>query len=406
MKKSQIQVLIVGAGPTGLAAACALSKFGISHRIIDKGLARSDKSKALGVQAGTLECLSRGLDPKVSQQMVTAGRPTFEAWIHLNDQRPLKVNLRTINSQHNYILILEQSETERILEEYLEGFSQTVERKTELLTIIDKGSEVISTVRGTTGEIEEIVSDFVVGCDGAHSATRHLMQIPFKGAAYTGNFILGDVKLKWKFPYDSVHTFVSQRGVIASFPLRDDGRYRLILIPKGKVHGGDKSEISFEEFSSIVSHLSQNQISISEATWLTRFRVHHRMVESYQKGRVFLAGDAAHIHSPAGGQGMNIGIQDALNLAFKLKSHLSGIRSFASLSDYQKERLPIAKQVLRGTDLVFRMALMPENPLASLMRRFVLPTIVGSNWIQRRVVNAMSEVSMAKSEIARYDFEQ
>jgi 3-(3-hydroxy-phenyl)propionate hydroxylase len=402
-KKSttQTQVLIVGAGPTGLAAAATLTQLGVRVRIIDKNTSRSDKSKALGVQAGTLECLAKALGSDLTEKMIADRQPTNEAFIHLNDQSPIKINLNVIASRFNFILILAQSETERILEEYLARKSVSVERNTELISFEIDSSKVLSTIQKPSGEQEILRSDFLIGCDGAHSTVRHQLQIPFMGNSYTGDFILGDVKLEWPWPYKSIQTFISSHGLIASFPLKGEQRYRLVLIPKTKAAPDQTNDIRLDEFRSIASLISKNQISILESTWLTRFRVHHRVVEHLQKGRAFLAGDAAHIHSPAGGQGMNTGIQDALNLSFKIGDFLAGRRDLQSLSDYEKERLPVAKSVLKGTDLFTKMALLPENPLVSFIRKMVIPKIVSSKWVQKRVITAMSEVAIAAKEMAR-----
>jgi 2-polyprenyl-6-methoxyphenol hydroxylase-like FAD-dependent oxidoreductase len=222
------------------------------------------------------------------------------------------------------------------------------------------------------------------------------------GAAYTGEFVLGDVELEWKWGYHSLRVFMSSKGVIASFPMRGERRYRLILIPKGAPAGASGSpELSLEEFRSILSGINK-EIHVTSATWLTRFRVHHRMVGAFRKGRLFLAGDAAHIHSPAGGQGMNIGIQDALNLSFKLAATLPSDREQSLLDAYEAERLPVARGVLRGTDFAFRGALLPERRSVAFIRRHVLPRLIGANWIQRRMIAAISEVSIARREIARY----
>jgi len=403
------QVLVIGAGPTGLATAAALVRQGVSVRIIDQSEARSDRSKALGVQAGTLECIAKALDPALSEEMIRSGQPAREAWIHIDDQSPIPVDFKTIPSRFPYILILAQSETERILEAFLTKHSVEVERRTELLEIESQGSaqgsKVVSKIKGPKGE-ETITSDFVIGCDGAHSTVRHQMGFTFEGAAYTGDFILGDVTLEWPWPYDSIHTFVSERGVIASFPMKGERKYRLILIPKEESPADRPAEISLEEFRSVTDFLSQKKIRVQDASWLTRFRVHHRRVEHFQKGRVFLAGDAAHIHSPAGGQGMNTGIQDAFNLAFKLKRYLDGQSDFESLRRYERERLPVAKKVLRGTDWVFKLALLPETGLTSFLRRVVVARLVRKAWIQKRVAAAISEMAVAQKEMARYPAER
>lgn len=399
MKK--LQVLVVGAGPTGLAAASALSKLGICARIVDKNSSRSDKSKALGVQAGTLTCIEHGLDPRLSEEMIATGRPVQEAWIHLEDAGPIKVSLKSIPGKFNFILILEQSETERFLETHLNRQSLSVERNTELMFLEDHGTHVVSKVKHASGEIEEVVSDYVIGCDGAHSTVRHAAQIAFEGGSYAGDFLLGDVELEWSWPYDSVQTFVNGRGLIAAFPFRGNRKYRLILVPKDIPPQSETLSLELDEFRSILSAMSRNTIQVRSASWLTRFRIHHRMAEHFRKGRIFLAGDAGHIHSPVGGQGMNTGIQDALNLAYKLKRVYAG-QSEVLLDDYERERLPVARNVLRSTDFVFRMGLLPETAISPLLRRHALPLLIGSRWVQSRVAASISEMAIAKKEIAGY----
>lgn len=400
--RAHTQVLIVGAGPSGLAAALVLARLGIAVRIIDKNAARSDKSKALAVHAGTLECLKAAIGTQLVRELIDAGQPTRAAWIHLDGAAPISVDISAIPSEYNFILNLPQAETERIFEQRLGELSVKVERNTELLEAVEQEVAMVSKIKLPTGAIDEITSDFMIGCDGAHSTVRHLLGIPFHGSTYGGDFILGDVILSWSWAHDSVRLFVNARGVIAAFPLKGEHHYRLILIRQDRNSMSDQPDMDLREFQSIVSELSVDGIIVQSASWLTRFRVHHRLVKQLQLGRSFLAGDAAHIHSPAGGQGMNTGIQDALNIGFKLARVLTQEMPLSGLSDYEKERLPVARQVLRGTDFVSRLALLPENWLKRFVRGTLLAMAVRSPFLQRRVLTMISEVGVARREIHRY----
>ena len=398
----QTQVLVVGAGPTGLTAAIMLARLGIRVRIVDKNAGRSMQSKALGVQAGTLECLARAIAPDIAREMIEAGRPVSEAWFHFDDHSPVRIDLGTIPSAYNFILVLPQSETERILERQLNQLSVQVERGIELVGLTEEGQQIVSALKDADGKVSSLQTSFVIGCDGAHSMVRHQAEIGFHGGSYTGDFILGDVGIDWRWPLDSIRTFISERGVVASFPMKGERQYRLILIQRDAAATTADPDLSLDTFNSILQRLSQGQIQATDATWLARFRVHHRMVERFGKGRIFLAGDAAHIHSPAGGQGMNTGIQDALNLAFKLERVLAGKASVDSLAAYDRERRPVARNVVRGTDIVFKLALLPDNLLVSTLRGTLLPTIAGSRFVQRRIVRTVSEVGIARREMLRY----
>jgi 3-(3-hydroxy-phenyl)propionate hydroxylase len=395
------QVLIIGAGPTGLTAAAILNKLGISVRIIDKNHARSAQSKALGVQAGTLECLEQALGSEIVNKMVEGGKAARKAWIHIDQNEPIAVDLSTIPSRFNYILILEQSETERILEEYLLKASVEVERGTELLSFEEREGKVFAKVRTSDGATETIQGEYAIGCDGARSLTRSQLNIPFHGNTYEGDFVLGDVKIRWPWSYSDLRVFPTSKGAIAAFPLKGDQQYRLILMQKGSRPSRENLHIELSEFQKITHELSGGRIEILDSKWLSRFWVHCRMVKEFRKGRVFLAGDAAHIHSPAGGQGMNTGMQDVFNLAYKLKKVLDGHADASLLDLYHQERSPIAKSVLRGTDFVSKAALMRETAISRFFRSAVIPKMIQWSALQKRVITAISQIGIARLEIKR-----
>jgi 3-(3-hydroxy-phenyl)propionate hydroxylase len=394
-----LSVLVVGGGPTGLAAAAALAKLGIKFRIIEKSLVRSDKSRALGIQSGTLECFDHVFGKKVSEKLISIGRIARQANIHIDSKEPIEIDFSVIKKPYDFILILAQDQTEAVLEEHLNSLGVQVEKGCELVELNEAGDDVVARVQKTNGEFEEIKSKFVIGCDGAHSAVRRLCKIPFVGGQYSGNFVLGDVEIKWPWTYDSLRVFANERGVIACFPMTGAQKYRLIMIPKNEPVT-ENTDISEEEFKSITTHLSFDRIEVLKANWLTRFRVHHRIVDNMQRGRIFLAGDAAHIHSPAGGQGMNIGIQDGLNLAYKLKKVLENKKPLEFLEKYHEERYPVARTVIQNTDFFFRLGIMNENWMTSLARKTVVPVLAKNSWITKKVVRGISEVQWARREIS------
>jgi 3-(3-hydroxy-phenyl)propionate hydroxylase len=358
-------------------------------------------SKAIGVQAGTLDCLEHAFDSAFVQKMIQAGQIAHEVNIHLNDGEAIRVSLDSIASKHAYILILPQSETERLLEEKVNAEGVSVERQTEFISVQETGDQLVSKLKLPSGEMVDHVSPWILGADGSHSAVRSSVAIPFQGQTYQADFILGDVEVEWPWAHGSIRTFLNERGVIAAFPM--GGLHcRLILIPQTASPAKQAREISREEFQSIVSELSQNKITIKSATWLTRFSVHHRLVQHFQKERVFLAGDAAHIHSPAGGQGMNTGIQDALNLCLKIKKVMNGEAPSTLLADYEKERLPVAKKIVHGTDFFTKMVIASSSPAVNWFRQHLAPKIVSNRWVQKRMVAAISQAKIAQQEIARY----
>lgn len=392
------QVLIVGAGPTGLALAGILGRLNVRVRIIEKNSNRSDKSKALGVHAGTLESIEQVFGPEVSQAMVAQGFPAQKAFVHIDQKDPILADLSTIPSPYNFVLILGQSETERLLEEQLARFSISVERQTEVISVHPTDTQVHCEIRKKDGTVEKLSSDFLVGCDGAHSTVRTQVGIPFKGGSYEGDFILGDVKVQWPWAYGTVRLFISRAGVMACFPMKGVQRYRFVLIPRGSI-SALKPEISFEEFRSTVATLCHQPVELSDPVWLTRFHVHHRMTRTFQEGRVFLAGDAAHIHSPAGGQGMNTGIQDAFNIGYKIAQVIHHGADLNLLKQYTQERLPVARQVLCGTDIAFRFVLLNENHITRWLRDCFYAKVIKTRWIQKKVAAAISEVGIARREI-------
>ncbi len=398
MPNSQPQVLIIGAGPTGLALANLLASHNISFRIIDKNSQRSTESKALGVQAGSLEAINYHLGQALTEQLLAGGNPVYEAHFHFYNKTVVTLNLSLIPSIYNFILILPQSETERIFEERLTNLNLSVERETELISLNQNSAKVSALIKTKHGE-EKVEADFIVGCDGAHSTVRHQLNLGFAGSEYTGNFILGDIKAEALNQTNALQIFISEQGGLAYFPIQVNGIGRLILIPKN-LTTSDRTDISLDEFNTLANELAPYPIAITEATWLTRFSIHHCIANHFRQGRAFLAGDAAHIHSPAGGQGMNTGIQDAFNLGFKLKQVLQGQAKYSLLDTYEKERYPVAKKILQSTDFASRHLLLSNSWFTQCTKKYLLPHVLKLNWVQKKLATAISEIHIARKEIA------
>jgi 3-(3-hydroxy-phenyl)propionate hydroxylase len=400
---SQTEVLVVGAGPTGLTAAAALNRWGVKVRVIDKAPAASDQSKALGVQPGTLECLEDVFGPELPHKMIEAGLPVKAFHLNIQDQPRLDIDTSVIPSAYNFILILEQNKTERLLAEVLNAQSILIERSSELVETREEGNGVLSRVRRIDGTEETIRSQWVLGCDGAHSVVRHQAGIDFEGKPYSADFILGDVRLEWPCPDGEIQIYLGPKGVAAAFPIKGDRRFRFILIPREN-RPSELTEISPEEFASAAQSLCPLPLKIIESIWVTRFRVHHRRAERFQKGRLFLLGDAAHIHSPIGGQGMNTGIQDAVNLSFKMARVLRQGAPPEFLGEYERERIPVAASILKNTDRATRTVLLGENPIAQKIAFYLAPRLGRFPFIQKKMLRGISQIDVARREIKRRAF--
>ena len=266
-----------------------------------------------------------------------------------------------------------------------------VERSLELTGMEQDATGVRAKYRHADGSEEWVEGAWLLGCDGAHSGVRHLLGMTFQGAQYEEEFLLADVKVDSELPTNEAHLFLSKEGLFAYFPFRG-GRGRLILADQpGTKH--ESAEPTLAELEEYVRRRSSVPMTISDPAWTAWFRVSHRLVEHYRSGRVFLAGDAAHIHSPAGGQGMNTGIQDAFNLAWKVALVTRGIAKDELLDSYEAERLPVAKAVVNLTDRMTRMGT-TQNPAAQMVRDHLLPLMTGIPFIKEALTDRMSEVGI------------
>lgn len=370
------EVGIVGAGPTGLMAAALLARQGVSLRIFSKARGKAEESRAFGIHARTLELfLNMGIvEPFLDRGLVAGGAQIFvegrqAAELHFDD-------LGRADTPYSFVLMVPQWDTEAILLDHLRGLGVKVEYSTEITHIEQTGDGVIA-----RGPEVEARFQYLIGADGAHSVVRKALGLDFPGAAYPQGFMLADCKIDWPLDHDHMKLFFQGPHVAIYLPLRGLDLGRVIVV--GQVYGGQELEnqgahpVSLAEVQEGLRQASGISATLSAPRWMTRYHIHHRGVERYQQGRVFLAGDAAHIHSPAGGQGMNTGLQDAANLAWKLACVLKGGADPQLLETYHLERWPVGQKILSFTDRLFGMITTPKGWLAG-MRNRLLPRFAGT----------------------------
>jgi len=385
----KIAALIAGAGPVGLTMAVELTRYGVPVRIVDKSAARTDKSKALVLWSRSLELFER---TGIVDRFRSAGIICHGARMSTGTELIADISLDGIQSPYPFALMIPQSETERILESYLEELGVKVARETELtgFTAGDRG--VTATLRDAAGREETVEADWLIGCDGAHSAVRHGLGMEFAGTTRPSDWLLADLHLEGLKP-DKLDVCWNAHGILAFFPIVE-GRYRVVADLGAAESEGRRADPTLEEMQALVDQRGPGNIRLHDPYWLAAFRINERKVTDYSQGRVFLAGDAAHIHSPAGGQGMNTGMQDAFNLSWKLALVVHGMAKPALLASYSPERSAVGDVVLRNASRLTDIAVM-RNPVAQTVRNFAARIVLGLSQVQHRFAEQLSEVDIA-----------
>jgi 2-polyprenyl-6-methoxyphenol hydroxylase-like FAD-dependent oxidoreductase len=347
--EESVDVLVAGAGPVGLSLASELVRHGVRCRIVEMNAGPSLWSKAAIIHARTLEAMNAmGL----AEDVIASGRKVHGLAFYSGDQRIGEVAVDNLDSPYPFMLGLSQRETELHLEQHLGRLGGKVERRVELASVRLGEDGVTATLRHDDGRREVVTTSYLCGCDGAHSVVRKSLEIPFEGSTYEEAVLQADVRIRWPFPVreDEALFFASARGALGALPVLTEGRYRLmVLLGPEQVY-----DPTLENFRLLMEERGPAGAVVEDPAWMTAFRFHHRMVPRYRTGRVFLAGDAAHVQSPVGGQGMNMGIQDAFNLAWKLALAIRGRARPAVLDSYHAERWPIAAATLGATDVATR----------------------------------------------------
>jgi 2-polyprenyl-6-methoxyphenol hydroxylase-like FAD-dependent oxidoreductase len=367
-------VLIVGAGPSGLVMALWLNKLGVSVRLIDKATEPGTTSRALAVQARTLE-LYRQLN--LTDAVLAEGYRTDAINLWAEGQHRARVSFGAMGAgltPYPFLYIYPQDRHERLLIARLEAQGVRVERPAELVDYEDRGDcdYVVAHIRKADGSRETCEASFVVGCDGAHSTVRKVMGTGFPGGRYPQVFYVADIEGVGPALNGELNVDLEESDILAVFPMAREGRARMVGTIRDERAERDAT-LRFDDVSYRV--INNLKIEVRKLNWFSTYRVHHRVAEHFRGGRAFLVGDAGHIHSPAGGQGMNTGIGDAINLAWKLAAVVHGRAPDGLLDSYETERIGFARRLVATTDRAFRF-ITADGPVADIVRTRVAPTVL------------------------------
>ncbi len=412
-----LDVLVIGAGPTGLLMAAECARRNLKCRIVDKDTGPAAQSRALAIQPRTLELFDL---LGIVEEFLSKGLKVHAVNPYSGKNRLAHITFEKLASDYPFVLSLEQSETEKILTHYLSGFGISVERETEAVDLRQQPDRIVAILRHL-GKEEIVQAKWAVGCDGAHSLARKAIGVPFDGKPFHNLFSLADVRIDWDFPRDELFLFLDGDGILGAIPMPGQNRYRLVFQSGQEEHfqrsdipgvieksgigqggssdflagardiarGKDRSEDekyeakpmprqnrffnheryngpTLEEVQAKVWKKIGKEVRVSDPVWLADFHINSRLVKEYRKGKIFLAGDAAHIHSPAGGQGMNSGLQDAFNLAWKLADGREKL-----LDTYNLERRSWGRDLVRTTRWVTNLATL-RNPAAIFLRNWAI----------------------------------
>jgi len=397
---SKAQVVIVGAGPTGLSMAAQLQRYNIDYVVLERNERITKLSKAVVVQARTLEIFE---ELGLAEEAVRRGRLTTALNVFYKGERKAEIDLAGLGegiSPFPFVLSLEQSKTEQLLADHLAKQQSYVRWQSEVTSIKQLPESVNVTYTDSSGEQRGIDAEYVVGCDGASSIVRHQLCLHFEGDTVPKLFYVADVVLKSKVVNkDQLFLFLIKRGIILFFPMEGTGHYRIIGILPDAMNNRDTYE--FEEIRGWIEEQVAVPLTIEELRWFSTYKVHSRKASAFAQGRCFLAGDAAHIHTPAGGQGMNTGIQDAYNLAWKIALRLKGEVNEEVLSTYDAERSANAEHLLRTTDTMFEF-MAGTTFIANMVRLYFVPMFAGvitrSRKIKKRIFPLVSQTSISYEE--------
>jgi 2-polyprenyl-6-methoxyphenol hydroxylase-like FAD-dependent oxidoreductase len=377
-------VLIVGAGPTGLMLANQLARHGVRSMIVDRHSGPAQQSRAMAVQARTLEIYSK---MGITEQALELGARGTAANMWANGKHTARIPIGDIGqsmSPFPFILMLGQDDNERIMGEKLRQLGVDVQWNTELTAFEQQPDHVDATLRLPDGGTRKVRAAWVAGCDGSRSPVREQSGITFPGAPYEHVFFVADTVATGSMKPGELNVYLWKDGFHLFFPMRGENGWRMIgILPKAL---RNKDDLTFEEVVPVIRQQAGTDLVFKACNWFSTYRIHHRAAERFRDRRCFLLGDAAHLHSPMGAQGMNTGLQDAYNLAWKLALVVKGRADAALLDTYEQERIPVAQRLLRTTDRAFQMVV-TDNWIASLFRTSVIARVAARAMKIQRVRN-------------------
>lgn len=390
MSSQIIPVLIVGAGPTGLTFSNLLAQFEIPHRIIEQNLEPIKTSNALAVQPRTLEVWN---NIGIADTGIREGKKILGMSLSNKKKQILKIHYANMNlpTSYPYILGLPQAETERILIENLQKKNLNIERGTKLFNLQTNNNGVIAEVVHSNGARETIHTEWLIAADGGHSTVREKMKIEFQGATIPEKFIMMDAKLTVDYDTDYFQGVLSENGTLLLITLKDFTRIICTVTNDKTIR--DFKNPTIDDFERIIKSRTHLSLKIEKALWISHFVTHHRMINKFCYNRIFFTGDSAHIHSPAGGQGMNTGIQDSFNLAWKLAFVIKKNSNSKILNSYNIERKPVVENVLASTTTLTKMIGF-KNPLLISIRNFLLSMIKHFKMIQKNIVMNLTDLAI------------
>ncbi|KTD35098.1 FAD dependent oxidoreductase [Legionella nautarum] len=395
MSENLLDVLVVGAGPVGLFCANELLRQGLRCRIIDKKSEITSHSKALGIHIRSLDLLE---DCGFLDEIFTQGLKVDGVMIKSHGKELINASFADLENNRHFLIDLPQNKTERIFYNGLLSKGLEVEWNTELTELEQTANKVIATLQRTDGSQEKINASWLIACDGSHSTVRQLLYAKFVGSSYQQTFWLADIHMDWDLPENKIIVYASDKGPLACFPMGEQ-RYRLVMTAPEKI---THQQPTMEDIKELFNLRSTDKATLSDGIWISPFGIDHRQIEKYRYDRVFFAGDAAHVHSPMGGQGMNTGLQDIYNLAWKLALVHKGFAHEKLLDSYQSERRPVAKKVLKKTGAMTRMLMLSHPFLIGLRNKF-LKSVISIKPIRRIILKDLAEldISYADSPIVK-----